>query len=107
LHELAPGVHTPIRLEISGLQGLHEATTGTCRLRPLMADGAPTVMRKGADLSPRHLYWGFTGSASGAPWALPASWRLRAAINSFWSFDRSSDVVAGFSRAGGRTSTGR
>jgi hypothetical protein len=31
----------------------------------------------------------------------------RAAISSFWSFDRSSAVMAGFSRFGGRSSAGR
>jgi hypothetical protein len=40
--------------------------------------------------------------------SLPSdAWRSRAAISSFWSFNRSSGVMTGFSRGGGRTSTGR
>jgi hypothetical protein len=51
------------------------------------------------------LYWDLTGPA---PWALPSdAWRSRAAISSFWSFNRSSGVMTGFSRCGGRSSTGR
>jgi hypothetical protein len=41
LQQLAAGVYAPIRLEISCFQSLHEATTGTCRLRPLMSAGRP------------------------------------------------------------------
>jgi hypothetical protein len=36
LYQLAAGMHTSIRLEIPRLQSLHEATTGTFRLRATM-----------------------------------------------------------------------
>jgi hypothetical protein len=41
MQQLAAGVYAPIRLEISRFQSLHEAATGTCRLRPLMSAGRP------------------------------------------------------------------
>ena len=44
----------------------------------------------------------------GLAWALAdAAWRSRAAVSSFLSFACSSAVIAGFSRFGGRSSTGK
>src|SRR6516164_8429551 len=49
---------------------------------------------------------GLAGAA--LPWALAdAAWRSRAAVSSFLSFACSSAVIAGFSRFGGRSSTGK
>jgi hypothetical protein len=56
----------------------------------------------------RRLYGAFPGSADVAPWALTTTaWRSRAAINSFCSFARSSEVITGMSRSGGISPTGR
>jgi hypothetical protein len=81
-----------------------------CAEGPCTTPGSPLVSPNAA-----LLYWGLsigangTGGLGGAarPLALTSDvWRSRTVISSFWSFDRSSAVIEGFSRLG-ISSTGR